>query len=168
MTCHALVRCHLTVLHLLGFCSRAFGEVSMTTRLALGEFCQRDKHSATESPRPSKSKTTRVLPLRSALNIASARPGGLHGTGAARAARVSERPGCAIARNLRIARDMSDPHPSNTPGRMMIIAPRNRRKHRTSAAPRVFHPAEAWRTQPSTPSSPLRPAARPSAPKEQA
>lgn len=114
LTCHALVRCHLTVLHLLGFCSRAFGEVSMTTRLALGEFCQRDKHSATESPRPSKSKTTRVLPLRSALNIASARPGGLHGTGAARAARVSERPGCAIARNLRIARDMSDPHPRNT------------------------------------------------------
>ncbi len=112
LTCHALVRCNLTVLHLLGFCSRAFGEVSMTTRLALGEFCQRDKHSATESPRSFKSKTTRVLPLRSTLNIASARPGGLHGTGAARAARVSGRPGCAIARTfLRIVRDMSDPHP---------------------------------------------------------
>ena len=69
LTYHALVRCNLTVLHLLGFCSRAFGEVSMKTRLALGEFCQRDKHSATESPRSSKSKTTRVLPLRSALTL---------------------------------------------------------------------------------------------------
>ena len=46
----------------------------MTTRLALGEFCQRDKHSATESPRSSKSKTTRVLPLRSALTLRAPDP----------------------------------------------------------------------------------------------
>ena len=63
------------------------------------------------SPRSSKFKTTRVLPLPSALNTASARPGRLAWNGSARAARGSGRPGCAIARNFRLERDMSDPRP---------------------------------------------------------
>lgn len=53
-------------------------------------------------------------PLPNALNIASVRPGRLAWNGAARAARGSGRSGCAIARNFRLARDMSDPHPLGT------------------------------------------------------